>query len=141
MRRIALFLLLLLAMASSLQAQEIDDVELMLQYVIDRPEMDQILAEFAIDQQLDVLRTPVLPQQLELNKFGKEVAIVTPEGAFFRNKGYVAFTGISTSGPSTVTVEAQVEGSTSQAREGVTVSFVLTQHEGSWRLERFNRAQ
>ena len=141
MRHVAVFAFVLLIVAMPLRAQDDERLESMLQYVIDLPEMEQVLGEFAIDEQLYVVRTPALPQELGLVKFGRAVEITTDEGAFFRNSGYLKFTTISATESPEVAIQTLVVGPDMEARDGADVSLLLKEQPEGWTLESFQRTE
>ena len=140
MRYVTCITLLALVLASPLKAQESSQTELILQYVIDLSEMEQVLNDFRITEKLYLVNTPVLQPEMRLIKFGQQLEVTDEESAYFRSRAYVKFTELSETEPSSVVVSALVSRPGMHGPgEGVQLSFVLKEQEDGWILDNFQR--
>ena len=144
MRYAAYLALVAFVLATPLKAQDNDHLAPMLQYVIDLPEMEQVFGDLGITEQLCLAQTPVLPPDIRLVKFGRELEVHdNEESAFFRCGGaFIKFTEVSASESSSVAVSAFVHGpKIRRVGDGTDVSLVLKQQSDGWTLESFRHAK
>lgn len=144
MRYAAALTLLALVFATPLKAQNNDRLAPMLQYVVDLPEMEQVFSGLGITGKLCLVQTSVLPPEIRLVKFGRNVDVhEDEESAFYRCEGaFVKFTDVSRRESSRVAVSAFVHGPrTSPVGDGIDVSLVLKEQSDGWSLASFRQGE
>ena len=144
MRYAAILTLVAFVLATPLRAQDNDRLAPMLQYIIDLPEMEQVFSDLGITKKLCLVQTPVLPPEIRLEKFGRNLDVhEDEESAFYRCGGaFVKFTGVSVTESSSVAVSAFVHGpKTNPAGDGIDVSLVLKEESEDWSLESLRQAE